>query len=81
MNGPPLTPNEAVASVARRVDRLEGLGLDRDQAIQRVALETGIDSEKVRWCVVNASAGSAAIARLPRSTRRRRAALALAAAL
>jgi hypothetical protein len=46
-----LTPEEAVASVARRVRRAEAQGLDRDQAIRRTAVETGIDLEKVRWCV------------------------------
>jgi hypothetical protein len=53
MHGPPLTPQEAVASVARRVRRLEAHGLDRNQAIRCVAVETGIDAEKVRWCAVD----------------------------
>jgi hypothetical protein len=54
MHGPPLTPQEAVASVARRVRRLEAQGLDRDRAIRRVAVETGIDPHRVRWCAETA---------------------------
>jgi hypothetical protein len=50
MRGLPLTPQEALASVARRVRRLEAQGLDRDEAIRRAAVETGIDPQKVRWC-------------------------------
>jgi hypothetical protein len=79
VHGTPLTPQEAVASVARRVGRLEALGLDRDQAIQRAAVETGIAPEKVRWCVETAFPDSTVL-RSPRS-RRRRAALAMAATL
>jgi hypothetical protein len=40
-----------MASVARRVRAGEALGLDREQAIRRTSDETGIDPEKVRWCV------------------------------
>ena len=79
MHGPALTPQEAVASVARRVSRLEAHGLDRDQAILRVAAETGIDSERVRWSAQTAFPEPTA--RLPRTNRRRQATLALAAAL
>jgi hypothetical protein len=79
VHGPTLTPQEAVASVARRVRRLEAHGLDRDQAIRRAAAETGIDSEKVRWCARTACPEPTA--RLSRTNRRRRAALTLAAAL
>ena len=50
VNGPPLTPQEAVASIAWRVRRLEAQGLDREQAIHGVAAETGIEPRKVRWC-------------------------------
>lgn len=61
MHGPPLTPNEAVAMVARQVRRLEAAGIDRDQAIRRAAADNGIDPEKVRWCadtaLSHASAG------------------------
>jgi hypothetical protein len=74
-----LTPQEAVARVARRVRRLESEGLDRDLAIQRVAVETGIDPEKVRWCAETTFPDS--IARISPSRRRRRGALAMAAAL
>jgi hypothetical protein len=59
VHGPPLTPQEAVASVARRVRRLEAQGLDRDRAIRRVAVETGIAPEKVRWCAETAGGPSA----------------------
>jgi hypothetical protein len=79
MHGPPLTAQEAVASVARRVQLLETRGLDRGQAIRCAAVETGIEPEKVRWCVETAFPDSA-IRRLP-SSRRRRGALAMAAAL
>jgi hypothetical protein len=50
VNGPPLTPQEAVASVARQVRRRETQGVDREEAIRRVSDETGLDPEKVRWC-------------------------------
>jgi hypothetical protein len=69
MHGPPLTPQEAVAWVARRVRTLEDHGLDRQPAIRRVAVETGIDVEKVRWCAETAF--PSATARLSPSTRRR----------
>jgi hypothetical protein len=79
MHGPPLTAREAVALVARRVHLLETQGLDRGLAIRRVAVETGIEPEKVRWCAETAFADST-IRRSP-SSRRRRGALAMAAAL
>lgn len=79
MHGPPLTAQEAVASVARRVHLFETQGLDRGQAIQRAAVETGIEPEKVRWCAETAFSDST-IRRSP-SSRRRRGALAMAAAL
>jgi hypothetical protein len=72
VHGPALTNQEAVS-------RVEAHGLDRDQAILRVAAETGIDSERVRWSAQAASPKPTA--RLPRTNRRRQAALALAAAL
>jgi hypothetical protein len=74
-----LTQQEAVASVARRVHAGEALGLDREQAIRHVSVETGIDPEKVRWCVETVF-GAPAV-RLSASLRRRRGALAIAAAL
>jgi hypothetical protein len=70
MHGPPLTPQEAVVWVARRVRRLEDHGLDRHRAIRRAAVETGIDVEKVRWCAETAF--PSATGRLSPSTRRRR---------
>jgi hypothetical protein len=78
VHGSPLTPQEAVAWVAGRVRRLEALGLDRDQAIVRAAVETGVAPEKVRWCAETAFPRSPV--RVLRSGRRRRGALALAAA-
>jgi hypothetical protein len=79
VHGPPLTPQEAVAWVARRVRHLEDHGLDHHHAIRRAAVETGIDPEKVRWCAETAFPG--ATARLSPSTgRRRRPPLAFAAA-
>ena len=79
MHGPRLTPQEAVASVARQVRDLEAQGLDRDQAIRRVAHTTRIDAEKVRWCAETASPVS--VVRGLRSHSRRRRSLAIAAAL
>jgi len=73
-----LTPQEDVASLARRVRRLEAQGLDRDQAIRRAAVETGIDPERVRWCAETAFPDST-FCRSP-SSRRRRGVLAVAAA-
>ena len=79
MHGLPLTPQEAVASVARRVEGAEAQGLDRHQAIRRISIETGLDPEKVRWCVETASA--AAPVSISPALRRRRSVLAIAAAL
>jgi hypothetical protein len=79
MHGPPLTPQEAVACVAERVRRLEALGLDRDRAIGRAAVETGIDPQKVRWCVETARPEPTV--RFSPSSRRRWATVAIAAAL
>jgi hypothetical protein len=73
-----LTPQEAVASVARRVRRLEAQGLDRDRAIGHAAVETGIDPQKVRWCVETACP-EPTVRSSPSSTRRW--AMAIAAAL
>jgi hypothetical protein len=57
VRGSPLTPQEAVTSVARRVRRLEAQGLGRDQALRLVSAETGVDLDKVRWSVDRASLG------------------------
>jgi hypothetical protein len=78
MHGSPLTPQEAVASVALQVRRLEAKGLDPGQAIALTADQTGIDPEKVRWCVDIASAQPAL---RPRWATQRRRLLAVAAAL
>lgn len=58
MNGPALTPQEAVASIALRVRLGEAQGFDREQAIRVVAAETGIEPRKVRWCAGQSSADS-----------------------
>jgi len=79
MHGTPLTPQEAVASVVRRVRRGEAQGLDREHAIGHAAVETGIEPEKVRWCIETVF--PAAPVRLSPSLRRRRGALAMAAAV
>jgi hypothetical protein len=79
MHGPPLTPQEAAASVARRVRGAEAHGFDREQAVRRISIETGLDPEKVRWCVE--SVFGAAPVRLSPALRRRRGAFAIAAAL
>ena len=79
VHGPPLTPEEAVASIARRVRGSEAQGFDREQAILRTNIDTGIDPEKVRWCVETVFGASPV--RLSPAMRRRRIALAIAAAL
>jgi hypothetical protein len=79
VHGPPLTQQEAVASVARRVCAAEALGLDREQAIRRTSVETGVDPEKVRWCVETVF-GAPPVSLSP-SLRGRRRAWAIAAAL
>jgi len=79
MHGSPLTPQEAVASLARRVQRDEAQGSDREQAIRRTSVETGIQPEKVRWCVETEFGPSPSCVRP--ALRRRRGALAIAAAL
>jgi hypothetical protein len=78
VHGPELTPQEAVASVARRVRRGEAVGVDHEEAIRLTSAETGIDPEKVRWCVETAFPGSTV--RPSPSRTRRRVALAMAAA-
>ena len=79
MHGPPLTPEEAGASVARRVRGSEAQGFDREHAILRTSIDTGIDPEKVRWCVETVFGASPV--RLSPASRRRRSVLAIAAAL
>ena len=79
MHGPPLTPEEAVASVARCVRGGESQGFDREHAIRRISIETGLDPERVRWCVETVF--GATPARLSPALRRRRGALTIAAAL
>jgi hypothetical protein len=79
VRGPSLTPQEAVASVAWRVRRFEAQGLDREQAIRRAAVQTGIEPQKVRWCVETAFPDST-VRRSP-SSRQRKSLVALAAAL
>jgi hypothetical protein len=68
-----------VASVARRVRRGEAQGLDREQAIRRTSVETGVEPEKVRWCI-EAISGAPPVRALP-VRRQHRATLAIAAAL
>jgi hypothetical protein len=79
VHGPHLTPQEAVASVARRVRRAEAQGLDREEAIRLTSAEAGIDAEKVRWCVETVIRDSPV--RLSSPVRRRCGALAVAAAI
>ena len=79
MHGPSLTPQEAVASVARRVREGEAQGFNGEQAIGRTSVETGIDPEKVRWSVETVF-GASPVRLLP-APRRRRCVMAIAAAL
>ena len=74
VHGPTLTPQEAVTSIARRVRGSEAQGFDREQAILRTSIDTGIDPEKVRWCVETIFGASPA--RLSPALRPRRSALA-----
>ena len=69
MYGPTLTPREAVATVARRVRRLESQGLDRDHAIQRAAVELGLEPRKVRWSAETATPDSTVPVPSPRRQR------------
>jgi len=68
-----------VGTVARRVRAGEAQGFDREQAIRRTSVETGIDPAKVHWCVETVS--GAPPVRLSPPLRRRRGAWAIAAAL
>jgi hypothetical protein len=68
-----------VAAVARRVREGEAQGFNREQAIRRTSVETGIDPEKVRWSVETVFGASPV--RLSPARRRRRGAMAIAAAL
>jgi hypothetical protein len=68
-----------VASVACRVRGGEAQGFGRDRAIRRISIETGLDPEKVRWCVESVF-GAAPVPVSP-ALRRRRGALAIAAVL
>jgi hypothetical protein len=79
VQGPPLTPKEAVASIARRVRGSEAQGFGREEAILRTSIDTGIDPAKVRWCVETVFGVSSV--RLSPARSRRRSALAIAAAL
>jgi len=68
-----------VASVARRVRGSEAQGFDREQAILRTSIDTGLDPEKVHWCVETVFGASPL--RLSPAPRPRRSVLAIAAAL
>lgn len=79
MHGLPLTPQEALASVARRVREAEAQGFSRAHAIRRTSVETGIDPEKVRWSVETVFGASPV--RLSPALRWRQGTIAIAAAL
>ena len=79
MHSLPLTPQEAVASVARRVRDAEAQGFDREQAIRRISIQSAIEPEKVRWCVETVF-GAAPVCLSP-AVRRHRGVWAIAAAL
>ena len=47
MQGPPRTPPEIAALLARGAERLEALGVMHDRAVEEVATEHGVASERV----------------------------------
>lgn len=47
MQGPPLTTQEVISTLSRRVTSLSALGLSRPAAIRAAALEFGADPSKV----------------------------------
>lgn len=47
MHGPPHTPSEIAALLARGVERLEALGVHHDRAVEAVAAEHGVPGERV----------------------------------
>jgi hypothetical protein len=47
MHGPPHTPSEIAALLARGVERLEALGVPHDRAVEAIAAEHGVASERV----------------------------------
>lgn len=47
VHGPPRTPQEAVASVRREVERFEGAGLERPGAVIAAAVTLQIDPQKI----------------------------------
>lgn len=47
MFGPSRTPSEIAAVLARGVERLEELGVSGDRAVEAVAAEHGVASERV----------------------------------
>lgn len=53
MHGPPLTPSEIAALLARGVERLEELGVPHDRAVEVVAAEHGVPSERVAYLLDN----------------------------
>ena len=59
MHGSKLTPQEAVATVAQRVRRLEAQGLDHAHAIRLAATWYGISPELAHWCAGSPSTDDA----------------------
>ena len=47
MHGPPRTPSEIAALLARGVERLEALGVMHDRAVEQVATDHDVASERV----------------------------------
>ena len=47
MHGPPLSPSEIAAKFARGVERLEGLGVSGDRAVEAVAAEHGVAPDRL----------------------------------
>ena len=53
MHGPPLTPSEIAALLARGVERLEELGVTHDRAVEAVAAEHGVPGERAAHLLDN----------------------------
>lgn len=53
MHGPPRTPSEIAALLARGVERLEALGVAHNRAVEAIAAEHGLPGERVAHLLDN----------------------------